>query len=257
MDRDVAKAQMGRLFEMTSHAATMAVGTLATEVGHVGAQSVGTRSQERGHLLEHLGAEDFAAKAETEHGLNPAEVEALLQDARFKQSIVDAMTRPAEGKPWHEYRPIFLTDKRIKGGVEFWRENEELIAQASEKFGVDPEFIVAIIGVETRYGRITGSYRVLDALMTLAFDYPDPGDFAKGSQQWANNCARCHNIRSADELRDDQWITTMFHMRVRAGLTGEEMRNILTFLQTSNDTAVEKRIFKTSATWYPVMSQFI
>ena len=60
------------------------------------------------------------------------------------QSIVDAISRPAEGKPWHEYRPIFLTDKRIKGGVEFWRENEELIAQASEKFGVDPEFIVAI-----------------------------------------------------------------------------------------------------------------
>jgi mono/diheme cytochrome c family protein len=81
-----------------------------------------------------------------------------------------------------------------------------------------------------------------------AFDYPAPGDYAKGSQQWAENCARCHNIRPADELRDDQWITTMFHMRVRAGLTGEEMRNILTFLQTSNDTAVKARLIKTSTT---------
>ncbi len=71
----------------------------------------------------------------------------------------------------------------------------------------------------------------------LAFDYPPPGDFARGAQQWADNCARCHNIRSANELRDDQWLTTIFHMRVRAGLTGEEMRNILTFLQESNDTA--------------------
>ena len=68
----------------------------------------------------------------------------------------------------------------------------------------------------------------------LAFDYPPPGDFATGAQQWADNCARCHNIRAANELRDDQWITTVFHMRVRAGLTGEETRNIITFLHESN-----------------------
>ncbi len=67
-----------------------------------------------------------------------------------------------------------------------------------------------------------------------AFDYPEAGDFARGSKAWAQNCARCHNIRSASELRDDQWLTTVFHMRVRAGLTGQEARDILTFLQTSN-----------------------
>ena len=98
---------------------------------------------------QHPGADEFAAKAAEEHGLDSAEVTALLEEARFKQSIVDAMTRPAEGKPWYQYRPIFITDKRIDGGVEFWRENEALIAQASKKFGVDPEVIVAIIGVET------------------------------------------------------------------------------------------------------------
>ncbi|VAW71589.1 Cytochrome c, class I [hydrothermal vent metagenome] len=80
----------------------------------------------------------------------------------------------------------------------------------------------------------------------LAFDYPPAGDFTKGAQQWADNCARCHNIRAANELRDDQWITTMFHMRVRAGLTGQETRNILTFLQKSNDTS-GARLLKTSA----------
>ena len=121
---------------------------------------------------QHPGAEEFAARAAEEHGLDAAEVTALLESARFKQSIVDAMTRPAEGKDWHEYRPIFLTDKRIRGGVEFWRDNEALIAQAAERFGVDPQFIVAIIGVETFYGRITGGYRVLDALTTLSFYYP-------------------------------------------------------------------------------------
>ncbi len=67
-----------------------------------------------------------------------------------------------------------------------------------------------------------------------AFDYPETGDFARGSKIWADNCSRCHNIRSASELRDDQWLTTSFHMRVRAGLTGQETRDVLTFLQRSN-----------------------
>jgi membrane-bound lytic murein transglycosylase B len=125
---------------------------------------------------QHPGAEEFAARAASEYELDQEEIILLLQEARFKQSIVDAMSRPAEGKPWYDYRPIFITDKRINGGVKFWKENRELIEQASEQFGVDPQIIVAIIGVETLYGRITGSYRVLDALTTLSFYYPDTGN---------------------------------------------------------------------------------
>jgi len=125
---------------------------------------------------QHPGAEEFAAKAAAEYNLDQQEVIQLLQSAHFKQSIVDAMSRPAEGKPWYDYRPIFITDKRIDGGVEFWREHEALVAQAAEKYQVDPQIIVAIIGVETFYGRITGSYRVLDALATLSFYYPDTGN---------------------------------------------------------------------------------
>ena len=125
---------------------------------------------------QHPGAEEFAAKAASEYDLDQQEIILLLQEARFKQSIVDAMSRPAEGKPWYDYRPIFITDKRINGGVKFWREHQELIQQASERFKVDPQIIVAIIGVETLYGRITGSYRVLDALTTLSFYYPDTGN---------------------------------------------------------------------------------
>jgi membrane-bound lytic murein transglycosylase B len=130
---------------------------------------------------QHPGADEFAARAATEYNLDPEEVRLLLENARFKQSIVDAMTRPAEAKPWYQYRPIFVTDKRTKGGLKFWSENAELITQASEKFGVDPQVIVAIIGVETNYGGNTGGYRVLDALTTLSFYYPttirDRSDF--------------------------------------------------------------------------------
>ncbi len=123
----------------------------------------------------HPGAEAFAKKAAAEYQLDQQQVLEILQQARFQQSIVDAISRPAEAKPWYQYRPIFLNKKRIDGGVAFWREHESRIALAAERFQVDPQIIVAIIGVETAYGRITGGYRVLDALATLSFHYPDIG----------------------------------------------------------------------------------
>lgn len=121
---------------------------------------------------EHPGADEFVKRAATEYGLQENEVRALLAQAEYKQSIVDAISRPAEGKPWHQYRPIFLTERRISEGIDFWKENHTLIAAASKQFDVDEEIIVAIIGVETFYGRITGGYRTLDALVTLGFYYP-------------------------------------------------------------------------------------
>ena len=125
-----------------------------------------------GFAAEHPGTDEFVKRAVSEYDLPENEVRALLAKAEYKQSIIDAISRPAEGKPWHEYRPIFLTDKRIDEGIDFWKENRELIASASKKFGVDEETIVAIIGVETFYGRITGGYRTIDALVTLGFYYP-------------------------------------------------------------------------------------
>ncbi len=73
------------------------------------------------------------------------------------------------------------------------------------------------------------------ASIAMAADYPEPGEFASGSRVWAENCNRCHNVRDPRDLRDDQWITATFHMRIRAGLTGRETRDILTFLQASNN----------------------
>jgi membrane-bound lytic murein transglycosylase B len=100
-----------------------------------------------------------------------------MHQARFRKDIIEAMERPAEAKPWYQYRRIFLTPSRIQGGVRFWRSNEGPLARAAKEYGVPPEIITAIIGVETRYGAVIGRYRVLDALTTLAFGYPKRAAF--------------------------------------------------------------------------------
>lgn len=123
-------------------------------------------------------ARAFADRMVAEHGFDRAEINALLAAAEKKQSIIDAMQRPAEKvKPWKDYRKIFITEKRIDEGVDFWLNNREALKQASQQFQVAPEVIVAIIGVETFYGRIKGSFRVIDALATLSFDYPPRSAF--------------------------------------------------------------------------------
>ena len=102
----------------------------------------------------------------------------ILDSANRQKSILKAISRPAEKtKPWYEYRKIFLTSERIEAGVEFWREHASVLNHTAERMSVPAETIVAIIGVETFYGRITGNYRVLDALATLAFDYPRRANF--------------------------------------------------------------------------------
>ena len=100
-------------------------------------------------------------------GFDRADLERLLGGAQFQQSIVDAITRPAEKMPWHRYRPIFMTQQRIDGGVAFWRQHADTLARAERDHGVPASIITAIIGVETRYGAVTGRYRALDALTTL------------------------------------------------------------------------------------------
>ncbi|MCV6623544.1 MAG: lytic murein transglycosylase B [Cellvibrionaceae bacterium] len=113
-----------------------------------------------------------------EHDFDRSELEALFTEAKKKQSILKAMSRPAEkALEWKDYRKLFLDGKRTPKGVEFWQKNQSALDAASEKYGVPQEIIVAIIGVETRYGRIMGGYRVLDALSTLAFDYPRRSEF--------------------------------------------------------------------------------
>jgi membrane-bound lytic murein transglycosylase B len=120
----------------------------------------------------------FIDRMVSEHGFKRDELIAVLDNAERREDILELMRKPAEKRlQWFEYRKIFLTQSRIDGGVSFWKENADLLKQASEVFGVDPQIIVAIIGVETRYGSNTGRHRVLDALATLAFDYPPRSKF--------------------------------------------------------------------------------
>jgi membrane-bound lytic murein transglycosylase B len=94
-----------------------------------------------------------------------------------QSSILETIAKPAEGKPWREYRPIFMTSQRVQQGVEFWKRNNDILQQAEKQYGVPAEIIVAIIGVETFYGKRSGNFLVLDALTTLGFDYPPRANF--------------------------------------------------------------------------------
>lgn len=111
-------------------------------------------------------------------GLKRKSVLALLAKAEPQPKIIEAITRPAEKvTPWWEYREHFLTPERIDLGVQFWADHRQSLEKIAAERGIPPEYLIAIIGVETRYGRSTGKYRVIDALATLAFDYPPRSDY--------------------------------------------------------------------------------
>lgn len=122
--------------------------------------------------------DDFIQRMVSKHDFDEAELRSVLSKARRKQQIIDKISKPAERTlNWGQYRKIFLTEKRVRQGIEFWRHNQQALERAEEEYGVPPQIVVAIIGVETFYGRITGKDRVLDALYTLAFFYPKRSKF--------------------------------------------------------------------------------
>lgn len=127
--------------------------------------------------LDNPDAQALVENMVSEHGFEREQVRSLLADAEHQEAIIKAMNRPAEAMPWYRYRAIFIKPNRIQGGVDFMRTHADLLQAAQERYGVPPTVITAIIGVETLYGRYTGDYRVLDALATLAFDYPPRSAF--------------------------------------------------------------------------------
>jgi membrane-bound lytic murein transglycosylase B len=132
-----------------------------------------TAVSEPGTPFPHAQLATFARQVARHDGLSRRAILKVLRHARAQPQIIDKISRPAERVlEWWQYRQIFLTDKRITAGVEFWQEHRDSLERVSAEEGVPPQYIVAILGAETYYGRITGSYRVLDALATLAFDYP-------------------------------------------------------------------------------------
>lgn len=169
-----------------------------------------------------------------EHEYDRAALESVLLQAKTQESILEAISKPAERtKAWHEYRAIFLTEERVKAGADFWREHQQELQRISDDTGVSCEILVGIIGVETYFGRITGSYRVLDALATLAFDYPPRAKFfrrelqeflllvreegmnatdatgsyagAMGAPQFMPSSYRAYAVDSSDDGKRDIW----------------------------------------------------
>ncbi|QYR53348.1 lytic murein transglycosylase B [Lysobacter soyae] len=117
--------------------------------------------------------EAFALDTAAKYRVDANRVRSVLASAEIKDSIITAMSRPAEGtKQWRDYRPIFIVPSRIEGGKAFMTQNAALLSRAESRYGVPKEIITAITGVETGYGSNMGKYRVIDALYTLAFRYP-------------------------------------------------------------------------------------
>jgi peptidoglycan lytic transglycosylase B len=124
---------------------------------------------------------EFIDDLAREHGFSRATLRNWFSDVRYQPKIVAAMQRPLVEPPkWYEYAPQFLSPARIDEGVAFYRAHEAALRRAETAFGVPAEIIVAIIGVETFYGRNLGGYRIIDALSTLAFDYPRRATFFRG-----------------------------------------------------------------------------
>ena len=119
----------------------------------------------------------FINKMVVTHHFNQDDLYQLLAAIEIKSDIIKKISKPAESLPWYKYRQIFISDARIEGGVKFWQENASALASVQQQTGVPAQIIVAIIGVETMYGQKMGSYRVFDALGTLAFAYPPRSQF--------------------------------------------------------------------------------
>jgi membrane-bound lytic murein transglycosylase B len=153
--------------------------TLATLVMLLVLPAAPAASSPQGDYLAKPAVRHFIDRMVEKHGFNRAKLKALFAGARHRQSIIDSMEKPAESLPWWRYRAIFLTKKRIIGGIAFWGAHAEALERAKEKYGVPPAIVTAIIGVESYYGANKGNTRVIDALATLGFDYPPRARFFK------------------------------------------------------------------------------
>ena len=132
---------------------------------------------EQNNYLSKTDVHAFIDEMVVQHNFNKKDLARLFSKIRLRPDIIKAISRPAEGLPWYKYRPIFMKKSRIEGGVTFWNQHAVTLARAEKVYGVPPEIIVAIIGVESFYGKHKGKHLVMEALATLAFDYPKRSRF--------------------------------------------------------------------------------
>jgi len=133
---------------------------------------------EQRSMASRSAVQSYIDEVSAEHALDRSWLTQIFDRVYKQQSVIDRISKPAERVlKWYQYRPIFLTDKRIKAGVQFIREHAQLLAEVESKYQVPAEIIAAIVGVETFYGVYTGKDNALSALATLAFDYPPRASF--------------------------------------------------------------------------------
>lgn len=130
-------------------------------------------------LLHRKEVKDFVQDLVVRDHFQRKQVQNTLAAAKFQPQIIASMDRPYEKKNWDVYQALFLTPERLNSGLAFWKNNQKVLQQVAKQYGVPPEMIVAILGVETLYGKRQGDYRVLDALTTLAFYYPARAPYFK------------------------------------------------------------------------------
>lgn len=138
--------------------------------------------------------QQFIQEMVKKHHFNARQLTATMNQVKLQPQIIESMERPYEKKNWDVYRDIFLTPARVKGGVDYWAANRKTLEKAQQKYGVPAEMIVAILGVETLYGERQGDHRVLDALATLAFDYPKRSRYFKHELKEYLLLCREHNL---------------------------------------------------------------
>lgn len=177
------------LFSLTLLAGCGSTSTRPGEISERSAYPVipaSSSSTVNGDFAGSPGVDAFVRRMQQQHGFTPYQTAAILSGARREQSIIDLMDRQAPrastgpNGAWTRYRAKFLTDDNIANGVRFWQRNASALNRASTRYGVPPEYIVAIIGVETRYGGYVGKTRVIDALATLSFAYPRRAPYFTG-----------------------------------------------------------------------------
>lgn len=112
-----------------------------------------------------------------DYGLNKLQTTKYFEMIEPEPEVITKITTPYEALPWNKYKKIFINEKKIQGGVKFWQEYRDVLSDAENKYGVPAELIVAIIGIESAYGQNSGKFPVLQALATLAFDYPPRAKF--------------------------------------------------------------------------------
>lgn len=132
--------------------------------------------------LSRVEVQQYIDEVVAQHGFGRAELERWLGAARYSSTVERLMQPPVPfgQRNWFDYRDRYLVPTRVQAGLGFWRNNGEALERARARYGVPPEIIVAIIGVETNYGQMTGNFRTLDVMMTLTFDYPRRADYFRG-----------------------------------------------------------------------------